>query len=221
MRDALRRLRADDDAGMTLTELLVAMTIFSVAIAMVFSAVVTTLRWTREAEQSAAAVTELRDALAQIDRQVRSGNVLFSPADESTWVSSCQALGAQAGSCMRIFTQSNGDEKCVQWQLAEAGTAPDGTTLLYELRTRSWATDWSTSGNVSDWRVVASDLTLGAQAPFTLLGASTPYKERSLQVHLEVFDERQDRAVSVDSTLTGRNTSYGFSSSQCTPVPTA
>lgn len=222
MRDQLRRRRiADDDRGMTLVELLVSMIVFSVAIGMVYSAVILTMQWSREAQQSADAVAELRLALAQIDRQVRSGNVLFSPADEPTWVTSCQAMGAQAGTCMRIFTQSNGEEKCVQWQLEADGLAADGTTPIFVLRTRSWATDWQTSGAVTGWGVVARDLTLGAQAPFTLLGATTPYNERSLQVHLQAFDERQGKAVAIDSSLTGRNTTYGYDSGQCTPVPPA
>lgn len=213
MRKALRRrLDRHDDSGMTLVELLVSMIVFSVAIAMVYSAVILTMQWSRETQQSADAVTELRNALAQIDRQVRSGNVLLSPANETT--AGCQSIGTHAGTCMRIFTQSNGDEKCVQWQLLPDGTAENGTPV-HVLQSRSWAMDWQSTGNFTGWSVVARDLTLGTDAPFTLLGASTPYKERSLQVHLEVMDERQDKPVAIDSTVTGRNTSYGYDAGQC------
>jgi len=204
---------------MTLTELLVSMIVFSIAIGMVYSAVILTMQWSRETQQAADAVNELRQGLAQIDRQVRSGNVLFSPEDEDTWLTSCQdgGAGSNAGTCMRIFTQSNGDQKCVQWQVA-----PDPLGTGKVLQTRSWETDWQTGGTVSAWGVVARDIHLVAGTtpmPFTLEGASTPYKERMLRVHLEVWDKRQKAPVEIDSSLTGRNTSYGYDNGQCEPVP--
>lgn len=219
------RLTAERDAGMTLTELLVAMIIFTVAVSMVFVAIINAMQWSRDTQQSADANTELRHALAQIDRQVRSGNVLFSPSAE-TIPGTCQTVGVtadQAGSCMRIFTQSNGDEKCVQWQIVLDAAAGDGTSLL---QTRSWDRAWTTSGIVSGWRTVARDLMFDAagpvdEAPFTLLGASTPYNERSLRVHLQTLDKRRDEPISITSTLTGRNTSYGYDSGECLPVPPA
>lgn len=220
MRDLLRRRRPRGDAGMTLTELLVSMIVFSVAIGMVYSAVILTLQWSRETQQSAEAVNELRQGLARIDRQVRSGNVLFSPEDEDTWVGTCQdgGVGSNAGTCMRIFTQSNGDHKCVQWQLAPDPAGGAGRVL----QMRSWETDWQSGGSVDPWSVIARDVHFVAGTtpmPFTLEGASTPYKERMLRVHLEVMDERQNDPVQIASSLTGRNTSYGYDSGQCEPVP--
>jgi prepilin-type N-terminal cleavage/methylation domain-containing protein len=219
MAERLRRRRPRGDAGMTLTELLVSMIVFSIAIGMVYSAVILTMQWSKETQQAADAVNELRQGLAQIDRQVRSGNVLFSPEDEDAWLTTCQdgGPGSNAGTCMRIFTQSNGDQKCVQWQIAPD---PSGTGKV--LQTRSWETDWQTGGAVSAWSVVARDIHLvpgTTPMPFTLEGASTPYKERMLRVHLEVWDERQKAPVEIDSSLTGRNTSYGYDSGQCEPVP--
>lgn len=225
MRERMRSRQAQgSDSGMTLTELMVAMVVFTAALAMVFSAVILTMQWSQDTQETADANTELRQALAQIDRQVRSGNVLFSPSAE-TIPSSCQTVGAatdQAGSCMRIFTQSNGDEKCVQWQIVEDVPAGDGTHLL---QTRSWEREWTTSGVVSGWRTVARDLMFDptdvTHAPFKLLGASTPYKDRSLLVNLQVLDKRRNQPITITSTLTGRNTSYGYDSGECLPVPPA
>lgn len=224
MRERLRTGMAQRDAGMTLTELMIAMIVFTIAIAMVFSAVILTMQWSQQTQQTADANTELRNALAQIDRQVRSGNVLFSPSAEAV-PSTCQTVGApadQAGSCMRIFTQANGEEKCVQWQIVEDVAAGDGTHVL---QTRSWEREWTTSGVVSGWRAVARGLVFDptdvAHAPFTLLGASTPYKDRSLFVNLQVMDKRRDVPISISSTLTGRNTSYGYDNGECLPVPPA
>lgn len=219
MAERIRRVRdlGRNDQGMTLTEMLVSMIVFAIAMAMITSATILVMRTTDDAQQSAQTVTELRQAVAVIDRQVRSGNVLFSPANEPGYVASCQAVGTNAGTCMRIFTQANGTEKCVQWQVLDDGSGRSRALL----RMRSWALDWQTGGQVSDWKTVARDLRLGTTAPFTLLGASTPYKERALQLHVVGVDERSGREQAVDSTLTGRNTSYGYDSGQCTPVPPA
>lgn len=220
------RRRERDDRGLTLVELLVAMGIFSGAVALAFSAVITIVQMSNEAQRSADASAELRIAVAQIDRQVRSGNVLFSPADELT--TGCSPVGAFAGTCMRIYTQSNGDHKCVQWQLIE-DDSPGATQDTYVLRTRSWDPDWASgSGEITSWGVVARGLHYESgvtDAPFTLsaaLDVGTPvtaYGERMLVLHLESVDTRSGKSVEIESSVTGRNTSYGYSGGQCSPVP--
>jgi hypothetical protein len=40
-------------------------------------------------------------------------------------------------------------------------------------------------------------------------------------VRLESIDKRRGTSVVITSSLSGRNTSYGYSSAQCTPVPPA
>jgi len=219
MADIRRRLRAGRDstrdAGMTLAELLVSMMVFSIAMAMIMTAVLAVMRVTKEATGASDAVFSTRQALATIDRQVRSGNVLFSPADEVAFVSTCQDMGTNKGSCMRIFTQSNGNEKCVQWQMAADGS---GT---YQLQMRSWETTWQSGGTVTDWGVVARGLTM-ATAPFELdVGAGNIYGERLLKVHLVARNAQNGHDVTVDASISGRNTSYGYTGSQCTPVPPA
>jgi type II secretory pathway pseudopilin PulG len=227
MRSHLRaRARRDGERGTTLTELLVSMGIFSLCMTVVFGAVILVMRKSLDVQKSADAASELRLALAQIDRQVRSGNVLFSPADEATYVSTCVGdATTKSGTCMRIFTQSNGSEKCVQWQLINDPAHP-GTKLL---RSRSWATTWVTTGDLTGWGTVARGLTLtpGAanpftlQAPETLDGGPTLYAGRLLGVRLESIDKRRGTSIVITSSLSGRNTSYGYSSAQCTPVPPA
>lgn len=211
-------LRRRED-GLTLVEVMVSLVIFSIAISLAFSAVILVMQKSHEAQQTAAAQAELRLALAQIDRQVRSGNVLFSPANEPALMASCEAMGTHAGTCMRIYTQSNGENKCVQWQMLADDPSAPLAERRYELRTRSWESTWSIGGSLTDWGVVARDLVIGTDAPFVLEGATTPYNERMLRVHLEAWDSRRDAPVAVDSSITGRNTSYGYDAGQCEPVP--
>lgn len=211
----LRRPRCD--SGMTLVEMLVAMLVFSVAVTLVYGAVIFTMRTMNESQQSSDAVTEARLALATIDRQVRSGNVLYSPEKEPGLypAGGCSSVpGTNSGTCMRIFTQSNGDQKCVQWQVLDDGTGK-GTA---DLRVRSWETTYP-AGDATDWSVAARGLVLGTDQPFTLLGADSPYDERLLRVQIDVRDERTDGTSSIVSSLAGRNTSYGYDTGQCEPVP--
>lgn len=203
-----------------MVELLVSMTIFSLAMTVVFGAVILVMRKSADVQKSADASSELRIALAMIDRQVRSGNVLFSPAGENAYVGTCTGDGtSNSGTCMRIFTQSNGTEKCVQWQVTADDAAHPGSSVL---RTRSWSTTWQTTGDLTNWSTIARGLTITVgKYPFTLQGAATIYQERLLDVRLESYDSRRKTSDVIESSLSGRNTTYGYSSTQCTPVPPA
>jgi prepilin-type N-terminal cleavage/methylation domain-containing protein len=203
-----------DDRGFTMVELLVSMIIFSICIAMVSGALILVMRKYDDVQQSADAESTLRLAMAQIDRQVRSGNVLYTPAGETTTGCTGDAT-TNSGTCMRIYTQANGVQKCVQWQVIDDPAQP-GSKLL---RSRSWDPAWTTTGDVSGWGIVARGLRLDSTNPFRLEGASTPYKERLLDVRLLAFDARTGKTVAVTSSFSGRNTSYGYSGTDCTPVP--
>lgn len=210
------RCRTGPDDGLTLIEMMVTMVVFSIAIAMVYSALILVQSKTQLVQDSAAATSQVRLALAQIDRQVRSGNVLYSPINEQAFVASCADDGVDSGSCMRVYTQANGSERCVQWQVVGDGAHP-GTSIL---RTRSWATNWTTGGPSSDWGTVARGLVVPAGSyPFTLEGAATAYNARLLNVRFEAQDPRRDDPVVIGSSLSGRNTNYGYDAGQCTPVP--
>lgn len=197
----LRRARksARED-GVTLVELLVTIAIFSVVLAMTYSVLITVQKQTSDTTARADAVGDARLALQQIDRQVRSGNVLYDPASETLPLS------------MRIFTQANGDKRCVQWQVL------DGV-----LRSRSWSSSWQTDGLVSGWGVVARNVVnTAATPPFSLQGGSTVFGSRLVDINLMVKAPRSGgQAIDVTSSISGRNTAYGYDSGMCSPVPTA
>ncbi|WP_263730785.1 type II secretion system protein J [Cellulomonas sp. SG140] len=213
MRDVLRRPRPD--AGTTLVELLVAMMVFGIAMVMIMSAAIAVMHVTDKSSAAADSAFQARQALAVIDKQVRSGNVLFSPADEHNYVSTCQDMGTNQGSCMRIYTQSNGVEKCVQWQVVADGAG------AYQLQMRSWSPTWQTTGGVSAWSVVSRSMSLPS-APFTLdVGPGGIYGERLLRVHLVAHNAKVGKDVAIDASISGRNTTYGYTGSECLPVPPA
>jgi prepilin-type N-terminal cleavage/methylation domain-containing protein len=210
-----RRVRHSSDGGVTLVELLISMTIFSIVIALTYSVLFTIQRQTKDTTARADTVGDARIALQQIDRQVRSGNVLYSPANETT-TAGCTAstvapsLTPNAGNCMRIYTQANGEQRCVQWQVA-AGV----------IRSRSWSPTWETDGLVSDWAVVAHNtVNTTASPPFILQGGATAYGSRLVDIELRIKNPQSKGApVNVTSSLSGRNTAYGYDPGICSPVP--
>lgn len=218
MRDHLQRRRARGrlagDSGVTLIELLISMTVFSIILAGVYSVLFTVQRQTADETARADSVGDARLSLQVIDRQVRSGNVLYSPAAESipglSAADQCTPSGTSAGSCMRVFTQANGTEKCVQWQVLTSSKI---------LRTRSWSPTWVTDGLVSGWSVSARNVVNTATSPaFSLSGGN--YGARLVDLTLKVKAPRaRGNAVDVVSSLSGRNTAYGFDPGVCTPIP--
>src|SRR3954468_2763604 len=149
--DVIASIRArlgSREQGTTLIELLVTIMMFALILIVAYSVLFMVQQQTSSNLRLTDAVSQAKLGLAQIDRQIRSGNVLYSPAGETT--PGC--VGAQvapsptpnAGNCMRVYTQANGDERCVQWEV-----------LNGVLRSRSWAATWQTDGLVTAWRTVA------------------------------------------------------------------
>lgn len=218
----LREMSQQNDEGSSLIELLVSMVVFTIAIGMIYSVVVMVQTKTGKVESSAEAVSQLRQGLADIDRQVRSGNVLYAPGNEAVGLDSTNGCTSpvadpNSGSCMRIYTQVDGFARCVQWQLLKDSARP-GTA---QLRSRFWKPKWQTMpiGAVSGWRVVARGLAdPPSRQAFTLAGGGV-YGARLLEVYLEAVDPRRGAPVVVTTSLAGRNTNYGYDAGQCTPVP--
>ena len=187
-----RRIRGDH--GVTLVEMLVTMVIFSIVLTMVYAVLITVQRQTKQTMDRADAVGEARLALQHIDRQVRSGNVLTEPV----WDAATDSY------YMRIYTQANGPQRCVQWQV---------DTVDDVLRTRSW-----NPGDVpaDDWAVVARHVVNSPSEPaFDRPGG--PYGNRLIDVTLVVDEAPGAGAPPIDvvSSLSGRNTSYGYDEAIC------
>lgn len=185
---------------MTLIELMVVMAIFSGVLGGVYRVLINVQRQTADTVKRADSVDQARLGLQQVDRQVRSGNVLYDPASEVLPMS------------MRVYTQANGEQKCVQWQV-----------VATELRSRSWEGNGASYSNVSPWSVVARNIVnTTTDAPFVLSGSSTPYGARLIDLLLLVKTPgASGAAVAVRGSLAGRNTQYGYDPGTCSPIPPA
>jgi hypothetical protein len=158
----------------------------------------------------------MRLGLMQIDRQVRSGNVISDPHLETP-----ASAGVASGYSMRVYTQTDGVFQCVQWRLMfQSGMKTDG-----RLEYRSWDPAWRSTGEVREWGVVARAVAKPTGAlvkPFEKVASAGASKAQSVKVTLwhKSADTRDDsRPVAVQSVLTGRNTIYGYPSDECSDVP--
>src|SRR5690625_4609881 len=110
----------DDEAGYTLVEALVVMMIFGIVFAIIMGVLI---QVSYSAADNMTRVSQVRNAelgLMQIDRQVRSGNVILDPTNESESNS-----GVEPGSSLRVFTQTDGVHQCVQWRVRTDGRSEE------------------------------------------------------------------------------------------------
>ena len=178
------------------------MLVMSGLLTTIYGVLIAVQRQTADTVKRADSVDQARIGLSQIDRQVRSGNVFYDPVLEALPMS------------MRVYTQADGIKRCIQWQVHKPSR---------QLRTRSWQPlAPSTAGA---WRVVAhnvqNDVAVSLdQAPFALEGEGsiTTYGQRLLRVQFLVKDPTAGgKPVEVRSSLSGRNTQYGFDPGVCAP----
>jgi len=224
-REAPHNSAKRDDQGFSLVELLVSMTIFSVLMALIFSLFITMLNQSSDNLARTRSVEQARLGISQIDRQVRSGNVILDPANDGL-----TEAGVPPYYSLRVYTQENGDDKCAQWRVI-FDTPSD---KFGRLEFREWdagepstSTNWSsvaTNVEAPSGSFVASD----AQTwpPFwvdnTTATGTTDTKAQNIRITLRMGDPESDpdaKPASVTSVVTGRNTVFGFSPDNCTAIP--
>jgi prepilin-type N-terminal cleavage/methylation domain-containing protein len=203
----LRRLRLEE-RGMTLAELIVAMSILSIVstvfvgvLVSVQRDVVRTTEWQQNNDQA-------RVALETIDRQIRSGGLLYPPTNDG----SVLVVYTQA-SAPHFETASWNGSRCVEWRV-------NGTTLESRWWRSQYSGDWSGvvgAPNTTGWREVAIGV-VNYSAPNNeqlFVIDSDPLKGgRTVNVVLLMnvaYDVRPNETVKIQAALTARNTSVGLS----------
>ncbi len=189
---------------MTLVELMVATFVLSIVLLVFTSTLSSVQRAVVRQDNLSRTNDQMRLAIEQIDREIRSGNVLYDPAGEDP-----------AYYQLRIYTQSNaptrGTFSCVLWQIDDDGN----------LKTRRWPP--SDPDSATPWRVVAAGVvsrTLGE--PAFLLDPEPLRSSRTLVIDLAVnsnYDDYPSQTVRLQASLTGRNTSTGFPATVCSTTP--
>jgi prepilin-type N-terminal cleavage/methylation domain-containing protein len=215
MRSAIRRLRTH--GGMTLPEIMVTMMIMGTVMLIVGSILASVQRSVTREDSLSQTLDAARLALQELDREMRSGNVLYDPALEksvaSGGIGTCS--GCQAGYTLRVYTQTNADTRgvyrCVLWKIDDS----------QQLMTRWWPP--AEPSNASGWRVVATGVVNRAiGVPAFALDSDALKGGRTLNVLYAVNSNLANRAtqtVRVQASLTGRNTSYGYPANVCQQAP--
>lgn len=210
--------RAGGERGTTLVELLVAMAIMGIVFVAFTTVLASVQRGVALEDSLSQTLDQARLALQQVDREMRSGNVLYDPALENAAagtpgrVASCS--GCVPGYTLRVYTQTNADSRgtyqCVLWKIAGG-----------QVMTRSWPPLEPDSATA--WRSVATGIVnqnLG-QAAYSL--DPDPLKGgRTLNVVYAVnsnIAHRPTQTTRIQGSFTGRNTSYGYPANVCLETP--
>jgi len=211
------------DGGWTLVEMIVSMGIFTMLLAITFTIIVEYSLQTKDNLARTRSVDQAQVGLMQLDRQVRSGNVISDPALETATRS-----GVPPYYSLRVYTQTDGVYQCVQWRVY----FPTGKTTG-QLQFRSWRP--GAVSTTTPWSTTARDLvkpptgTINAADPTTWPpffvqsnDAETSSQAQTIRVTLRLKDPEQresSKPATVTSTLTGRNTIFGYPSDMCGVVP--
>jgi prepilin-type N-terminal cleavage/methylation domain-containing protein len=217
MGNASRSRRAGPEEGFTIVELMVALAIMSIVVVVLGTTLSSIQRAAIKQDALSTMNDQARLAVQQIDHEMRSGNVLYDPDIENgagaDAITSC--TGCLPGYTMRVYTQTHAESRggymCVLWAI------DDERRLL----SRMWPP--GLPADATNWRVVATDIVnrdLGIPA-FDL--DDDPQKGgRTLAIRLDVnvnLEGEPDQTTTIQSSYTGRNTSYGYPVSVCQDTP--
>jgi prepilin-type N-terminal cleavage/methylation domain-containing protein len=205
------RLQSQSEAGMTLPELLVSMTLMGIIATMFISVLMSIQQGVTRQQHRSEMNDQARLAVEQMDREIRSGNILYDPAAETS--AACGGYICDPNYSLRVYTQANAPTRtppnqCVQWLIQNR-----------RLLRRAWAPGAGMS--LSGWRVVAEgivnrDVTPAVPA-FSLdptLGGNV--LEITLLVNSRFGMPDAPRTIRINTSIAIRNSATG---DQCSPIP--
>lgn len=201
---------------MTLIEVMVAIALMSFVGVIFFSQLSSVQRVTvQQADRSQNNDSALR-AIHELERQVRSANVLYNPATETANA----AHGIVPGYTLRLYHQAHADvtaapvpNRCGQWRIFEE-----------RLEYREWEPQWSAnplSAYITGWQIKAEDIVnLAVSRPAFVLASQAKYGGRLLNVELVTsVNGANGRPTSIKSSIAGRNAGFDFIAGVCDDIP--
>lgn len=193
LKDRLRR-QDRDDAGLTIVELVVAMSIFTIVLGIYFSALISMSHTTVRAQDSVDASDALRATFNTLDHQVRYATSINRPVKggSGSWYVELEATNLPDAQ----------KPMCYQWRL-------NPTTNV--LSTRTWREDGSSV--VTAWQGVSWDVKTGnvvsgvPVSPFEFVPVGGSILRQSLTVHLRVDGLTSGQVADQKTTFIARNSS--------------
>ena len=197
---------------MTLAELMVSISLMLV-VGVIFTTVLFVLQRAVIKQQARSEMNDqARLAVEQMDREVRSGEVLYDPAAETAGV--CGGKDCQPSYSLRVYTQANAPtrtppQQCVQWVIDDQ-----------QLFRRAWAIGAGQS--LSGWRMVADGVVNRDVAPTPVPAFSidpTPggrVLDITLMLNSRLGEQGAPRTIRMNTSIAIRNTGSG---DPCSPIP--
>lgn len=175
---------------MTLVELIVAMGIFTVVIAVFMAGIVVMTKNTARAQAVADAGDEVRRVFQRLDKEVRYASAINRPGTGSS--------GAYYVEYLVSAVEAGDQPTCTQWRYV-----PSSGTL----QRRSWPNATS-SVSPSAWSTLASRVRndLATQKPFQFTPAGSINASQQLRVFLDVGPASGGTGAQLDSQFVARNT---------------
>jgi prepilin-type N-terminal cleavage/methylation domain-containing protein len=196
------RERAGDERGVTLVELVVSVSILGIVMVAILSVLTTVQKAAVRQDLRGQTNDQARLALQSLDRTIRSGNLLYSPASETP-----------AYFRIRVYTQSNAPtlgDRCVLWEI----------NTSQQLVTRSWPANQPE--DATSWQVVANGIVNRALSP-TVNAFSVDASGRTVTAVFRVnadLTNYSSQTETLKAAITGRNTSFGYPADVCADLPT-
>jgi prepilin-type N-terminal cleavage/methylation domain-containing protein len=215
LRARLRR----DERGFTLVELMVASALLGIVVTMCLGFLVSIQNAVSRADSRQQTNDQAALAAHEVDRQIRSGNVLYDPTAEGANAgTNPDGSAIPSGFSLRIYTQANGIQRCVQWRVLNTKA----------LQKRSWSEAWENDPAtlVSAWGTVATGIVnTSSQPPFALDSSSGDVtKSVSRLVNIDFLannNSNKGATAEIQLSVAGRNTEYfPTNSGLCTDIPT-
>jgi len=195
LRRATRDTHGSPEAGLTLIEVVVAMTVLSIFMAMFTSGMLQMYRTVNKNESQSTAQSEINALFLRLDREVRY----------AAGISDAGAVGADQ--YVEYLITNTGTPTCVELRLS----AVDG-----QIQRRTWLHD-QTPTRPTGWVPLASAVT--AATPFERVAPTDTYQFQRLRLRMSVSSGGADTATAkeTDITFTALNTNPDTkSSSVCT-----
>ena len=203
-----RSIRLRSEEGLTLPEMMVNLAVMGVVLTAFLAILASVQRHMVREQDRTTTDDQARLAVEAIDREVRSGDVLYNPSFEPS--------PTVAGYGFRVYTEANaptrngGNPLCVQYRVSSGN-----------LLRRSWPS--GSPGSATAFRTVAQNI-VNTTAPFSLDTGYTGLTSsatggRTLHVTLKVNAKPgnvQSKDVVIQESVAIRNIGTG---DPCTPVP--
>jgi len=205
---------------MTLLELMMVLLILGIVLVILGTVMSGVQRAVGRQSDRSQSNDQARLAVQELDKEIRSGNVLYDPSLAGKAWSDDAANSIYPGMSLLVYTQTNAvtrnpGNRCVQWRINNG-----------VLQRRDWSTQWQFDGKVSGFRNIADHIVNQPNPP---LPPTTPAFQldpdpnkggRTIVVTILVNQNaKSGQTVRIQESVSGRNTEYGYPSNICATIP--